>query len=332
MLGNYFTRFSDTISESWNRFWFQKDSPKAVSVLRIVAGVVALIYALSFTSELAIWFADGGIMPIDRTNRLIGADDPTVPVYQWSLFKLAHSATQLYVLHAIAIVSILLFTIGFQARFTAVAATIFVLSYAERAPMLMGLLEPLLCPVMIYLCLAPCGAYYSVDAWLRARKGDTEAIPPSFGAHIAVRLIQVHLVAFYWMMAFAKLGNPVWWNGEAMWWLIAQPENRLIDLTFLRASEGTRLIVFGWTHMVVFFELAFGLLIWFRIWRPLLTALAVLHWTGLGLVTGHWEFAILMIGLSFAFSPWESLALPSLAESESTSKSDRSAEPANAGT
>ncbi|QDU77043.1 hypothetical protein Pan97_41030 [Bremerella volcania] len=331
MLGTYFSQFTDTISSGWNQFWFQRDSPKTVSCLRIVAGVVALIYALTFTSELAIWFADGGVLPLDRTYRLTGASDPTVRVYYWSIFYLAHSSMQLYALHVVGLISILLFAVGFQTRITSVIATLFVLSYAERAPMLMGVLEPLLCPVMIYLCLAPCGAYFSVDAWLRARKGDTEEVPPSFTAHLATRLIQVHVVAFYWMMAFAKLGNPVWWNGEAMWWLIAQPDNRLIDLTFLGGSQGSRLLVFGWTHLVVFFELAFGLLIWFRIWRPLLAVLAVFHWVGLGLVTGHWEFAILMIGLTLAFAPWETLEIASKETSSSPQQETATPEPASAG-
>lgn len=331
MLGTYFNQFTEAISSGWNRFWFQRDSPKTVSCLRIVVGVVALIYALTFTSELAIWFADGGVLPVDRTYRLTGAADPTARVFYWSLFYLAHTSTQLYALHAIGLLSILLFAVGFQTRYTSIIATVFVLSYGERAPMLMGVLEPLLCPMMLYLCLAPCGAYFSVDAWLRDRKGEAKDIPTSFTAHLATRLIQVHVVAFYWMMAFAKLGNPVWWNGEAMWWLIAQPDNRLIDLTFLSSSEGSRLIVFAWTHLVVFFELAFGLLIWFRIWRPLLVVLATIHWIGLGLVTGNWEFAILMIGLSLAFAPWESLEFASNDSDKSQAKEASSPEPVNAG-
>src|SRR5690606_35760923 len=128
----------------------------------------------------------------------------------------------------------------------------------------------------------------------------------SFTAHLAKRLLQVHISMLYLMMAAAKLGSVVWWNGEAMWWLIAQPDNRLVDLTFLRDA---RLVVFAWSHLIVLFELLFGLLIWFCFWRPLFAMLAVLHWFGLALVTGHWEFAILMAGLSAAFAAWEVLSL-----------------------
>ncbi|PQO38575.1 HTTM domain-containing protein [Blastopirellula marina] len=328
MLGTYFTRLSNSIGGGWNDFWFQKESPRTVSMLRIVAGIVALIYAFSFTSELAIWFSDGGVLPYARTLRLTGADDPAYRVLHWSVFYFAHSQLHLYALHGIGLISILLFTVGFQTRVVSIVATLFVLSYAERAPMLSGLVEPLLCPVMLYLCLAPCGAYFSIDAWLRDRKS-TATVPDSFLAHLAVRLVQVHVSLFYLMMAFAKLGNPVWWNGQAMWWLLAQPDNRLIDLTFLRNGE-LPTIVYAWTHLVVLFELVFGLLIWVRILRPILAILAVFHWVGLGLVTGHWVFAILMIGLSLAFAPLEVLTAAPESASETT-KAARSPQPAGAG-
>ena len=328
MLGTYFNLLTDSLSHGWNQFWFQKESPRTVSMLRIVAGVVAMIYALSFTSELGIWFADGGVLPYGRTMRLTGGDDPNELFFRWSIFYFASTPLQLYVLHGIGLLSIALFAVGFQTRIVAIVATLFILSYAERAPMLAGLVEPLLCPVMLYLCLAPCGAMFSVDAWLRGKKGATD-VSDSFLAHLAVRLVQVHVSMFYLMMAFAKLGNPVWWNGEAMWWLIAQPDNRLIDLTFLRASN-LRMIVFGWTHLVVLFELVFGVFIWVKVLRPLLGVLAIFHWVGLGLVTGHWQFAILMIGLSLAFAPWEVLAEGNASATEDKSTLSASREPANA--
>ncbi|WP_158545306.1 HTTM domain-containing protein [Bremerella cremea] len=329
MLGTYFTRLSDSISDAWNSFWFQKESPRTVSILRIVAGIVALIYAFSFTSELAIWFSDGGVLPYARTLRLTGADDPTNRIYYWSVFYFAHSQLYLYLLHATGLISILMFTVGFQTRIAAIVATVFVISYAQRAPMLTGLVEPLLCPVMLYLCLAPCGAYFSVDAWLRDRRR-TVPVPDSFLAHLAVRLVQVHVSMFYLMLAFAKLGNNVWWNGQAMWWLIAQPDTRLVDLTFLRAN-GLPTLVFAWTHLVVLFELVFGLFIWVRILRPLLAIVATIHWIALGLVTGHWVFAILMIGLSLAFAPLEVLTAKSETSSPANNKATQTPEPVGSG-
>jgi len=297
---NYLNELSTWCSQSWNQFWFKRSDSHAVSMMRIFVGGIALLYALSFTSELGIWFSDGGILPIARTNRLTGAADPGVSVYYWSLFSFATSNWQLYLLHAIGIVSISLFAAGLKTRVTAVVATVFVISYALRAPMFMGLVESLLCPLMIYLCLAPSGEYFSVDAWLQS-KSSKDAPKPSLAAHVITRLIQVHVCMLYLMLSFAKLEHLVWWNGDAMWWILARPEGRLLDLTFLSSSPK---LVYAWTHFVILFQCLFAVLIWFRPLRPLLAGVAAIHWILLGLATGFWEFSLLMIGLTMAFEPW----------------------------
>jgi len=298
----YFSLLSDTVSSAWNNFWFSRQDPYALALVRIVAGIVGLFYALSFSSELAIWFADRGVVPVDVTANLTRANDPTAEVYYWSLFNFANDALSLYVLHGMGILVILLMTLGFKTRITSILSALFVISYALRAPMLTGMIEPLLCPVLVYLCLAPSGAYLSIDSWLAQRKQTFQPIQPSLSANIVLRLLQVHVTMFYLMLATSKLSAGVWWNGEAMWWIIAQPENRIVDLTFLR---GTPNVVFAWTHWVVLFEFAFAFLIWVPILRPLLGGLALLHWILLALATGHWEFAILLAGLTFSFAPWQ---------------------------
>jgi hypothetical protein len=112
---------------------------------------------------------------------------------------------------------------------------------------------------------------------------------------------------FYLMLGISKLGSVAWWNGDAMWFVIAQTETRLVDLTFLRSSP---LLVYGWSHFVVLFELLFGLLCWVRLARPLLTVISVPHWILLGLVTGQWQFALLMIAAGGVFKAWEPLQPP----------------------
>ncbi|MGE0609907.1 MAG: hypothetical protein AB7O62_22645, partial [Pirellulales bacterium] len=66
-------------------------------------------------------------------------------------------------------------------------------------------------------------------------------------------------------------------------------------------------IVNLWTHAVVAFELAFGLLIWNRLWRPMLLGLSLLMWCSLALVTGLVPFCFLMILAGVAYVPGEVL-------------------------
>jgi hypothetical protein len=103
----------------------------------------------------------------------------------------------------------------------------------------------------------------------------------------------------YVMMGLGKLvASDVWWTGDAAWWLAAQPETRLVDLTWLPLY-----VLNAWTHLVVVSELSLGLLVWNRLLRPLLLALSTVCWISLALVTGLVPFCLLMLGLNSAFVP-----------------------------
>ncbi len=105
--------------------------------------------------------------------------------------------------------------------------------------------------VMLYLCLAPCGRRFSVDAWLRPRKGPLLGVPHpelSTSATIATRLIQVHLALLVAMMGLSQLSSDVWWDGWGIWFLITRQESRLVDFTWL---ESTPLAIDLWTHGLV---------------------------------------------------------------------------------
>jgi hypothetical protein len=164
--------------------------------------------------------------------------------------------------------------------------------------------------LLAYLCLAPCGRRFSLDHWLAIRRGS--AIAPAAGelstaATIATRLIQVHLALWVAMMGFSKLTGDTWWSGLGIWWLIARPESRLVDFSWLHTNP--RLIDL-WTHAVVFFELSFPILIWIPLARPLMLAAGLVVWTSLALVTGDITFAVALAIASMAFVSPALIAAP----------------------
>ena len=100
--------------------------------------------------------------------------------------------------------------------------------------------------------------------------------------------------------AYGVENSATWWRGEALWWLIAKSESRVLDLTFLN-SVTAGYVVNAWTHAIVFGELAFGLLIWKPTARPLLLILATLGWISLAPVTGLVSYSAVMLVANLAF-------------------------------
>lgn len=308
---DYLHESTERVGQGWNRFWFTPTEPTTFAALRIGAGVMSFYYVATFSFDLLRLFGPRGMLPIEVVQGWLGGK----PL---SLLNYAETAGELWAIHVISLVVLAMFTIGLFTRVTSVLALVAVLSYINRAPLLADIFEPILAMVLVYVTL---GSVFlsgsrtacSVDRWWARRKAKSRpaaaaqlASPiKSLAATVSVRLVQVHLALIYLMMGVSKVAEPAtmveggpWWRGEAVWWLIARPDTRLVDLTGLHDNI---LILNAWTHAIVLFELLFALLIWNRTARPLLLVLAVPMWLSLALITGQIPFCLMMLIANLAF-------------------------------
>lgn len=293
----YFQQLSTACGNGWTRFWFTSRDAFTLSTLRILTGLAALYFVASFSTDLIRWFGPNGILNATTASQLTGSDQLDFRV---SYLYLAQTPGWLWTLHIAGLLVLLLFTLGLWSRVMNVAGLVVVLSYVHRGPILAAQFEPVLTMLLAYLCIGSTGRYLSLDAWLaRRRQHGTNSTPHrSIASNIATRLIQLHLAGLCLTIGLNMLAGEVWWSGEALWWLIARTESRLVDLTGL---SHTFLIVNVWTHSVVAYQLAFGLLAWNRLARPLLLLLGVLVWISLAAVTGLVAWCTIMLVASLAF-------------------------------
>jgi uncharacterized membrane protein YphA (DoxX/SURF4 family) len=302
----YFQDLTNRTGDAWNRFWFAPRDPYTISVLRIVVGLVTCWWLVVWSWDLTRLFGPQGWLPTERMLEWGGGRG-------FSLFNLAAETTLLWLVHATALAAAVMFTIGLFTRVTSVLTAILLISYMWRAPLLNAEMELVLVMLVVYLCIGPCGAELSVDRCLAQRRekqasvlahgnaAEPNAPRLSSAGTISTRLIQVHLTAILISMALAKCRGAVWWNGEAVWWMAARPDSRLVDFTPFLA--GKLELVNLWTHSIVLFEFAFAVLVWNRWTRPLMLALSLLVWPGIMLLTGLIGFCLLMLTASLAFVP-----------------------------
>lgn len=326
----YFAELATEFGQAWNRFWYTPRDPIALAVLRVLVGVTACYFQATFAWDLIRLFGPNGMLPVEVVRQFSGSQ-----AVAFSFLSYLRTPAELWTAQLLGTVVLVLFTIGLWTRVTSVLALVVTLSYIHRAPMLTGLFEPVLSMLLFYLCLGPSGRALSVDAWRAARRGSRAltAVAPATGpndrslsTNIAVRLIQIHLCVIYLMMGISKLAEPgeTWWMGDAVWWLIAKPESRLIDLTWLARHP---YVINAWSHLIVLIELTFPVLIWNRLARPLLLAAATLMWASLAPVTGLVPFCWTMAIAGIAFLPPDALRAviarsPTEAGSEATGEAD----------
>jgi hypothetical protein len=280
---------------AWRKFWFAPIDPTLICFIRAAVGAVAFLFVASHTADLTRWFGRDGMLPIGIVQQLVGAESGVV--FRPSYFYIFQDAAFLWLLHAVGLAATLAMTVGWKSRWSSMASLAVVLSYVHRAPMLTGQMEPVLCFAIFYLCFAPTGARLSIDA---RRRPLLERCETAWAANFSLRLLQIHVAALYLLMATTQLASMTWWQGDALWWLSAYSESRLIDAT----SVLHRPYVFSFlTHLVVGVELAMTLLIWLRPVRPFLLIVSAAVWLLLALLTGLVGFALLMVVVNMAFVP-----------------------------
>lgn len=287
---------AERFGSGWNRFWFAPSDPASLGAVRIAVGLIALYWQLTYTPDLIAFFGADGLIPLEALRQWQG--DSAV----FTFFDERLSPAALLTLHFLGTAVLALFTLGLWTRITSVAALLVTLSYIHRGPMLTAQMEPILALALFYLCIGPSGGALSWDAWRKkqaAQCSGTKSAASSSWATVALRLLQVHITVVYVMMALAKVASPAWWNGSAIWWLIARPESG--GFRWIEWVAPHLMLIEAWTHATVLFELAFPILIWNRFARPFVLLLSVPMWLLLAAATGMNLFALTMLAANLAF-------------------------------
>ena len=235
--------------------------------------------------------------------------------------------TGMAVAHGVILVVMLMFAVGFCTRVTSVLTWLAAVSYIHRNQQVLFGLDTMMNILLIYLAVGNSGAALSVDrlvARYRAsrnslrRHGRIDAAtrafldrpPPSRAAGAALRLLQVHFCFIYLASGLSKLKGPAWWNTNAYWDTLANPEFTLIHYRWydalvrqLTASrpvyQVAAAVSVGFTFAT---ELGVPFLVWTRL-RPFAVMMALLLHTGIAVFMGLWVFSLMMMTMLLGFLP-----------------------------
>jgi hypothetical protein len=300
----YFRLLPITAGRAWHRFFFTPADPTPVGLIRIIVGLLSTWSLLTLGFDLQSNLSSDGWVNPDAL-RAFWADWEGAG-WVWSLWLWVPDRF-LTVAWFVALVVLIVFTLGLASRVTAVLAWVVMVSTSRRVPVLYFGFDQAILSWLLYLAVTgSSGQALALDRLLanRWRRANAAADPPvtipmpTVSANLALRLMQLNLCMIYAAAGLAKLQGRVWWTGDAVLMILLAPEYRVGDLTWLAAYP--RFLNFL-THATVAIEILYPVLVWVRPLRPIMVVGMILLHVGIDLTLGLTEFSLAMIAGNLAF-------------------------------
>jgi hypothetical protein len=282
------------IAAGWNRFWFEPSDPATLGLIRICAGAMLFYTHLVWSLDLTNFVGPTGWLPraaVETVQR---------GTYSWSyLWWIEGSPVLLWTAHVAALIVFAMLTLGLFTRVSAVLALVATLSYVERLPGALFGLDQINTMLALYLVVGPAGDAFSLDRLLKQRRsGGPLPVRFSWTANLAVRLIQIHMCIIYLFAGLSKLTGQAWWDGTALWMAFGNMEYQSMDMTWMADHP---YLINVMSQVTVAWEIFYCALIWARLTRPVMLALAIPLHMGIAICLGMITFGLAMLIGNMAF-------------------------------
>jgi Vitamin K-dependent gamma-carboxylase len=243
-----------SVVAAWNEFFFAPQSPIPISLFRIFYGSLVIANLILLRPDWLAWYGAHAwvslptmlkVEPGTRLNlfTLIPQNDSWIEALFWVFFG-----------------SAVLLTVGFLTRFNTIIVFLCLASIQQRNLFITHGGDTFLRVCGFFLIFAPAGAAFSIDRFIRIRRGKESAeIRPT--RPWAQRMIQFELAVVYFAAFLWKSTGVPWVNGTALYFI-----NHLNELSRFPVPSWFQypmvMRLGSWLTLAVEFSL--GVLVWFK--------------------------------------------------------------------
>lgn len=243
-----------SLARAWNEFFFAPQLPYPVAVFRILYGLMVVADLVLLRPDWQTWFGPRGLVTLGTMQKL----EPGARINVFAI--LPQTAFWTDAVFWVLLISAAMLTVGFLTRANSIVVWILVASIHQRNLLITNSGDTVMRVTGFFLMFAPAGAVYSVDRWLRRRRGreGAEIAPRSPWAQ---RMIQIELSLVYLMTFWTKSMGPSWVDGTALHYVHHLDQFRRFPMPafFL---DPLMVKVETWGTLAV--EFALGALVWFK--------------------------------------------------------------------
>jgi len=256
--------------------------------LRILFGAFAFGTILYLFQKSTFYYSAEGWFPLQAYQNL---KNP----YLWSVLKYFDSPLSVHIFFVFMLIASLAMTVGWWSKTSTIITFIGFVSIYNRNPTVVYGGDSVLRVILFYLCFAPVGKAWSVDAYKNGEKSN----PPQFSWPLL--LIQIQVCIIYFVTGLTKLHGTYWINGHALSLILANPTYAKFNFYFLRNIPGIEFFLKICTWLILAWELLFPALIFNKKTRDLAIGIGVFINIGIILFLKMHFFGYLMMASYISF-------------------------------
>jgi hypothetical protein len=271
------------IWESWSEFWFSPQSLLQLAIFRIVlCGTMSLMY-LDRWLDWKLFYSDAALVPREIALKVM--PEFYRPPFEWYFW----TESQMGIFHGLLVLGLFLLALGIGGRLVAICTWILHIGFLHRnysvafgADLIGGIF-------LMYLALTQSCARLSVlHLWF----GKAKFTKPDLVTNTFYRMIQIQLCVIYGYTGFEKLKGSTWWDGTALWSVLANPQMVIADFSWIRFIPMAVVFI---TFSTILFEIYFPVLVWNLKFRKFFLVTGFFFHAGIGLTMALYSFAIIML-------------------------------------
>lgn len=275
---------------TWENFWFSPVPLLNLSLMRFV--MIGMMFGMYlFRLENIDLFDERSFIPRESALKLMG-DFYQSPV-QWFFWP----DSLAFVAHIVFVILLFLFWIGLGGRAIAWLVFIFQLGFLQRNYAISFGADVVSTVFLFYFVFAESTAHLSVKSFFsKASKPkwfSTDLLTP-----VMYRMMQIHISVIYAYTGFEKLKGQTWWDGTALWPVLANPQMVVTNLEFVRHIPW--LIPFI-TFTTIVFEIYFPAAMLSKKTRSAWLWMGVSFHLGIAILVWLFPFSLIMMSTYFLF-------------------------------
>jgi hypothetical protein len=162
---------------------------------------------------------------------------------------------------------------------------------------------------LFYLCFTECSDVFSVKNILFRKTNAVRDVAQNNNKNVSLssvffRLMQIQICVIYMYTGFEKLKGKTWWDGTALWTVLANPQFSQYDFKFL--SHIPLFFAFS-TFVTLIFEIYFPAMMINKTYRKYWLIAGVGFHLTIGLLLGLMTFSLIMVATYVLFLQKETL-------------------------